>query len=177
MRKMIFPIYFSGIFIFSFAITLDAYFLDGKFYEEIIMPFLWIFEGFMLSCYPSCIQKSVQSETLPALTKWNLNIHLAHIVLGLSICVPIYVILTIGQHMVLLGATLLYALYFIGVVLARIIAVKSCITLLKHAEENQLCTSHFAKTHMILHAIPLLCLYSAFVLNRKFKTAQVQSQI
>ena len=177
MRKMIFPIYLSSIIIFSFAITLDAYFLKCIFYGEIIMPFLWIFEGFMLSCYPSYIEKSVQSETLPALTKQNLLVHLAHMALGLSICVPIYFVLTFGTHMVLFSATLLYIFYFIGVVIARIIAVKSCITLLKHAEENQLCTSHFTKIHMILHAIPLLCLYSAFALNRKFKTAQVKSQI
>ena len=169
MRKKIPLIYLSGIILTCFAVAIDAYFYEGILYEDIIMPLLWIFEGVMLSCYPSCIKKSVQSETLPALIKWNLGIHVAHMILGLSMCIPIYMILTVGRHIVLLGATLLFIPYLIGIVLARITAAKSCIALLKLAEERQLCTSHFAKVHIALHAIPIACLYSAFVVNRQLK--------
>ena len=164
MSKKMPNIYLIGIAVITLAMAVTGFAIG----EEIIYV-LWILEAVILFHYPNYVRQTVHSETLSTLVRWNTRIHIVHMLLGISVCIPIYYILAFGKHMVWLGATIIFILYCIGVALARVNAVKSIRILLRFAVENQLCTPHFAKVHTILHAIPIVCLFSAFTVKRQLK--------
>jgi hypothetical protein len=145
-----------------------AVILTGIAFSELMlflfMPLFWILEIYMLLHYPSYINHNIRSETVPSLLMWNTRIFLAHLLLGISICIPIYLILLFGQ-MDFEGATIFFIPYAIGLILSHITAVKSCIPLLQFAIMNDLIKPKTAKFYKVMHAVPIFGLIGAIMMD------------
>lgn len=131
----------------------------------VCMPLFWVLEIYMLLRYPRFVKHHLSPENITILLMWNTRIHLAHLMLDISMGILFFIIAMFGQPLYFLVVAMLFTPYFIVVILSRITAVKSCTPLLQFAVSNHLCTPQTARFYTIMHAIPLLDFGGAILMD------------
>jgi len=138
----------------------------------IIMLLYLLLEIVMAIVYSGFVKKASTEEDFKCLCLWNIRLRIVH---GALVLVPVAFALYMGNifysGLTLLIYSLTFLPYLLGQLLALIPSVYSCRRALSFAVKNRKCSLTWANTHIILHFIPFVDIYSAIAVYKKLVTS------